>query len=201
MDCSTCFKDYIIKCPDSLKIKAQLTPLVQYTWIIKDKFDSEYSDTFITDENGFWEIPIEDLPAGLLTEYSGDFTLQVLSSECKPIKFKVAQEYDCINFHVRAGTRVKDRLGCDFECVNSDGGSPTNMMIQFEDEDIVTITWNTQLENLFGSSPTIQVYLETSPGVFELSSVSVTINRTAYDEITSIVIDMGGPATGYIILS
>lgn len=100
---------------------AQLTPLTQYEWVITDKFNREYSGIFTTDADGFWQIPVADLPEGLLTEYSGNFTLQVYEFEvypsqakCAPVKFKIAQEYDCINFNLRAGTREKNNLGCEF---------------------------------------------------------------------------------------
>jgi hypothetical protein len=112
--CCPCFEDYIVKCPDEIQVNAQLTPLTEYIWVITDKFDKQYSGTFTTDENGFWTIPVTDLPDGLLTEFSGNFKLEVLDDSCKPIKFLVASEYDCINFTVKAGTREKNNLGCDF---------------------------------------------------------------------------------------
>lgn len=112
--CCSCFEDFVVKCPTEIRVFAQLTPLTDYTWVITDKFDRQYQGEFTTDENGFWTIPVEDLPEGLLTEFSGNFKLQVIDGECKPIKFLVASEYDCINFNVKAGTREKDNLGCFF---------------------------------------------------------------------------------------
>lgn len=112
--CNTCFTDYVVKCPEFIQVYAQLTPLTDYTWVITDKFGKQYSGDFTSDENGFFQIPVEDLPDGLLTEFSGDFTMTVQDSTCKPVKFLVASEYDCINFTIKAGTREKNNLGCFF---------------------------------------------------------------------------------------
>ncbi len=114
MSCHTCFTDFIVKCPTEIRVYAQVTPLTEYTWIITDKFDRQYSGEFTSDENGFFAIPVVDLPDGFLTEYSGDFKLQVQDGDCKPVKFLVASEYDCIDFTIKAGTREKDNLGCFF---------------------------------------------------------------------------------------
>lgn len=121
MNCNCCFTDFIAKCNTSLQVYAQLVPLSDYTWVIADKHGNQYEGDFTTDSDGFWEIPVDQLPSGLLTQYSGEFTLQVQDSGCKPVKYKIAQEYDCINFTVRAGTRVKDNLGCSFDSVASGG--------------------------------------------------------------------------------
>lgn len=112
--CTCCFTDYLVKCSETINVFAKLTAVTEYTWVITDKFNREYSGTFTTDVDGFWEIPVEELPAGLLTEFSGSFSLQVLDGGCKPIKFLIAQEYDCIAFDLRAGTREKNNLGCEF---------------------------------------------------------------------------------------
>lgn len=198
MNCNCCFTDYIAKCNLSLQVYAQLAPLADYTWIITDKFENKYQGQFTTDANGFWEIPVDELPSGLLTQYSGEFNLQVQDSGCRPVKFKVAQEYDCINFTVRGGTYEKDTLGCDFSCTPA-AGSQTSM-VQFEDDATVTITWTAGLLTAFGNSPSIQVYHETSPDVFQL--VDVEVNQVfSSGVLQSIEIDNAGPATGYILIS
>lgn len=115
MQCSDCFTDYLVKCSEEINVFAQLAPLTSYFWVITDKFQRQYSGAFTTDKDGFWSIDTDDLPPGLLTQFSGSFTLQVQDETCKPIKFKVAQEYDCIRFDVRGGTREKNTLGCSFE--------------------------------------------------------------------------------------
>lgn len=120
MNCDNCYNDYIVKCNTEINVFAKLTPATHYQWVITDKFDRQYSGAFLTDASGFWSISVTDLPEGLLTEFSGVFKLEVFeytvypTTDCKPVKFTVAQEYDCINFTIRAGTRVKDNLGCDF---------------------------------------------------------------------------------------
>jgi len=115
MTCCTCFTDFLARCPEEIQVYAQLQPSTMYTWVITDKFGKQWSEEFTTDADGFWTIDVDDLPAGLLTEYSGDFKLQVLDQSCKPTKFKVAQEYTCINFNIVGGARIKNTLGCTFE--------------------------------------------------------------------------------------
>lgn len=114
--CACCFTDYIAKCNTSLQVYAQLAPLTDYTWVITDRFDHKYSGDFTTDADGFWSIPVDELPPGLLTEYSGQFTLEVMDGECKPVRMKIAQQYTCIDFTVKGGTYEKNTLGCDFAC-------------------------------------------------------------------------------------
>lgn len=198
MNCNSCFQDYIAKCNLSIQVYAQLAPLSDYRWIIKDKHGNLYQGEFTTDSDGFWEIPVDQLPGGLLTQYSGEFTLQVQDAGCKPVKFKIAQEFDCINFTVKGGTYEKDTLGCDFSCTPA-AGSQTSM-VQFEDDATVTITWTAGLLAAFGNSPSIQVYHETSPDVFQL--VDVEVNQVfSSGVLQSIEIDNGGVADGYVLIS
>lgn len=198
MNCNCCFQDFIAKCNLSVQVYAQLAPLSDYTWIITDKFGNKYQGEITTGSNGFWGIPVDQLPSGLLTQYSGEFTLQVQDSGCKPIKFKVAQEYDCINFTVKGGTYEKNTLGCDFSCTPATGSQTS--MVQFEDDATVTINWTAGLLAAFGNSPSIQVYHETSPNVFQL--VDVEVNQVFSEGVLqSIEINNAGPATGYILIS
>lgn len=116
MSCAgTCFKDHLISVEDTIHVFAQLSPSTGYTWRITSKFGKVYEGSVTTDADGFFDIPVNALPDGFFTEFSGDFKLEVLDTDsCKPVNFKVAQEYDCINFHVKGGTAVKDALGCEF---------------------------------------------------------------------------------------
>lgn len=200
MSCITCFEDYLAKCPDVINVFAQLpvlAPYENYTWTIRDKFDQIYSGSFITDEDGFWQIPVEDLPDGLLTSFSGEFLLQVQDSSCKPIKFKIAQEYDCISFHIKGGTFVKDTIGCNFEC--QPNAASQSSLVVFEDASTVTIPWAAYLA-LFGNNPTIQVYHLISPGVYQLANVAI---QTVYVDgvLDSVEINNAGVATGYVVIS
>lgn len=197
MNCNCCFTDYIAKCNLSLQVYAQLAPLSDYTWIIKDKFGNLYQGEFTTYSNGFWEIPVDELPSGLLTQYSGEFELQVQDTGCKPVKFKIAQEYDCINFTVKGGTYEKDTLGCNFSCTPA-AGSQTSM-VTFENDATVSITWTAGLLAVFGNSPSIQVYHEISPEIFQLVDVAVSQVFSA-GVLQSIEINNGGVATGYVLI-
>lgn len=197
-ECSTCFTDYLAKCNLNVQVYAQLSPLSDYTWIITDKFGKKYSGLFTTDADGFWTIPVDQLPPGLLTEYSGLFTLEVQDSGCKPVKFKLAQEYSCIDFVVKGGTYEKNALGCDFSC-SPVVGSQTGLF-PFTDEDIVTIEWTSGLLAQYGNSPSVQVFHLISGTTYQL--VDVAIQHVFTDGVlTSVVVDNGGISTGYILVS
>lgn len=113
--CTCCFDDYIVKCDDEINVFAKLTPATSYQWVITDKFERQYSGDFTTDADGFWVIPVADLPAGLLTEFSGSFKLEVYQDgNCMPVPFLIAQKTDCIMFNIAAGDRIKNNLGCEF---------------------------------------------------------------------------------------
>jgi hypothetical protein len=114
--CTCCFEDYLVKCGDAIQVNAMLTPATSYTWVITDKFNRQYSGTATTDADGFFSIQVTDLPPGLLTEFSGEFKLQVYADAeaCAPVRFLIAQVSDCINFTISAGTREKNNLGCAF---------------------------------------------------------------------------------------
>lgn len=198
MNCNCCFTDFIAKCNLSLQVYAQLAPLNDYTWVITDKFGNKYQGEFTTDSGGFWTIPVDQLPSGLLTQYSGEFTLQVQDIGCKPVKFKVAQEYDCINFTVKGGTYEKNTIGCDFSCTPA-AGSQTQLF-PFTDEDEVTISWTSGLLSAFGNSPVIQVYHLVSGTTYQL--VDVAVQEVFTDGVlTSVIITNSGPATGYTLIS
>lgn len=201
-NCNNCFCDYLVQCTAEINVFAQLAPAQQFTWIVTDKFEHEYSGTFITDAQGFWSIPVEDLPAGLLTPFSGSFLLQVIDDSCKPIKFKIAQEYDCITFEVKGGSREKNSLGCDFQCVDiNPGGGGTPAIFPFTGSAIVDIPWTDLLRGLYGNTPTINVY-HIVDGVSQMvtGNVVVTLTGGVY-LLENINLDNGGPADGYIIIS
>lgn len=198
MNCNCCFVDYLAKCNLSVQVYAQLAPLTDYIWIITDKFGNKYQGEFSTDSNGFWQIPVDELPSGLLTQYSGEFTLQVMDSGCKPAKFKVAQESDCINFTVKGGTYEKNNLGCDFSCTPA-AGSQTQLF-PFTNDDEITIEWTSGLLAAFGNSPIVQVFHLVSGTTYQL--VDVSIQEVFTDGVlTSIIVSNAGPATGYVLIS
>lgn len=197
-ECCTCFTDYLAKCNTEITVFAQLSPLTSYRWLITDKFGKKYEGDFTTDSDGFWTIPVEDLPAGLLTEYSGLFTLEVMDSGCKPVKFKVAQEYSCIDFVVKGGTYEKNTLGCDFSCTPVEGTQ--TRLVPFTDQDEVEIEWTGTLLTAFGNSPSIQVFHQTGPDTYQL--VDVTVEHVFTDgTLTSIRVTNAGPADGYVLIS
>jgi len=193
-----CFTDTIAKCETEIQVNAMLDPETFYRWVITDKFGNKYEGEVQTDTQGFFTIPVEDLPAGLLTQYSGVFKLQVfqLYAACGPEKFKVAGLYDCIEFEITGGTFVKNNLGCDFDCnINAQQSS----LIPFTDDAELTIDWSLY-SGSFGNSPQISVYHEISEGVFQLVAVAIEQVRVN-GVLTEINIDNGGVETGYVIIS
>ena len=197
MSCTTCFTDRIGKCETALQVYAQLLPLTDYTWVITDKFGHKYDGAVTTDVDGFFSIPVADLPAGLLTPYSGDFKLEVMDSTCKPIKFKMASEYDCVIFDVFGGSLTKENIGCDFTCAGESGAQ--SVLIPFADVDNVSIDWSTY-SSVLGNNPVVQVYVVDINGIYNLTTVEIQQVRTD-GILETINIDLGGIATGYIILS
>lgn len=201
MECqSTCFKDYLVRCVDQINVYAQLTPLTAHIWVITDKFGNQNQGNFTTNQDGFWLIDVADLPPGMLTEFSGEFKLQVYGDECKPVKFKVAQEYDCITFRIHGGNRIKDSLGCAFTCLG-DGGDQA-ALFPFDGEEQYVIAWTPFMASRYGQDPVVQVYEEVGldTGIYELAIVNITTEGGVYG-LTGILIEMGGVHSGYIVVS
>lgn len=196
--CICCFSDFLAKCNTSIEVFAQLQPLTSYRWVISDKFGHKYEGDFTTDSDGFWTIPVDQLPAGLLTEYSGMFSLEVMDTGCRPVTFKVAGEYNCIDFTVKGGTYEKNTLGCDFSCTPVEGTQ--TRLVPFEDEENIEIEWTGTLLTAFGNSPTVQVFHLVAPDTYQL--VDVAIQHVFTDGVlTSILVDNGGAETGYVLIS
>lgn len=195
--CQQCFTDSISKCETALKVYAQLEPGTNYTWVIIDKFGNRYSGNIVTDVDGFFEIPVAELPDGLLTPYSGDFKMQIMDQGCKPVKFKIAQEYDCIVFDVFGGTQSKENIGCDFDCTGTTGAS--SALLPFSNATNVPIDWS-NYSNQLGNNPVIQVYVDAGGGVYNLVTVDIEQVRVN-NVLQEINIDLGGLATGYVLLS
>lgn len=115
-NCNCCFVDYLAKCETEIKLNIILPVYYNYKWVITDKFGNMYEGPLTQGEDGFYSIPVEDLPAGLLTQHSGSLMLQVFQDStepCGPEKFIVAGKYDCIDFSISGGTFEKNNLGCE----------------------------------------------------------------------------------------
>lgn len=199
MSCKNAFYDFISNCNTDIRVNALLLPATAYTWVITDKFDKQYSGEIITDGDGFFTIAVADLPNGFLNEFAGTFKLEIFEDICKKTDFKMAQFYDSIEFGAKAGTRVKDNLGCDFNC-DTTGGSGNSAVFPFTAAATVHIPWTELLKGLYGNAPTVQVYQLISPGNYQLVNVSVTMVGGPYD-LTAIDVDNGGAADGYILIN
>lgn len=202
MGCTDSFYDQISNCNTAVRVNALLIPATPYIWVITDKFGKEYSGVSITNANGFFDIPISELPDGFFMPFSGEFKLEIFeeTNACKAIDFKIAKYFDSIVFSVADGSRVKDNLGCDFACETTGGGPGNSAIFPFTGIATLNITWTELLKSIYGGTPTVQVYLMVSPGVYQLTNVSVTMIGGPYD-LSEIDIDFGGMAEGYVLVS
>jgi hypothetical protein len=202
MQCVTdTFKDWLSNCQVTIDVFAQLEPLSTYTWVITDKFGRKYSAEFTTNSVGMWAIDVDDLPPGLLTQYGGDFVLEVEGANCKPVKFKVAQEYDRMLFTVKGGTHEKNQLGCEFTCTGISGVRSTIINYDIYDGTVV-IPYTSEMLSDYGNAPTVQVYalVAGETDVYEIISAPVTHNYVA-GVLTTITVSNLEGMEGYIILN
>lgn len=112
MNCNCCFNDYISNCASEIIINAGLTPGTEYTVEIKDKFDNLYNQNVTTGVDGELTIDITQLPDGLFTQYSGDFTITVFDG-CDTVTLTLNEtEYTCIDFSVKKSNTEKNQIPC-----------------------------------------------------------------------------------------
>lgn len=194
-NCNCCFNDFLAKCETEVVINTNLTAFASYRWVITDKFGNKYEGDATAGAEGGLTIPVAELPSGMLTQYSGEFTLQIYDSTCGPIKFYLTGEYDCVTFNIVGGTFVKNEIGCENTCI----GGASNVLISFTDAATVDIDYSLY-SALLGNNPLIQVYHETSPNVYQLVNVSIEQIRSN-GTLTDISIDNAGVATGYVLIS
>lgn len=198
MSCTTCFEDWVCKCIyDTLIINTRLTPGQTYYWRVTDQFNQNYSGAVVAEADGVLQIPIEDLPEGLINQFAGRITITIHEDlGCSSIAIPLAKKYDCIDLEVRGGSEQKETIGCAVPCA---AGSGTTVMIDFEDDEEISIDW-TLYSATMGNNPIIQVYHEISADLFQLVDVAIQQNRTN-GILTSIVVNNAGPATGYILIT
>lgn len=115
-NCSCCFTDTLAKCEDIIRVNIIPPPYHEgFRWVVTDKFGNKYQGTLQENVEGYY-IPVTALPDGLLTQYSGEFTLQIFplgDQTCGPLSFKIAGLFDCISFTITGGTFEKNNLGCE----------------------------------------------------------------------------------------
>jgi len=103
MSCSTCYEVRIPECPDDITILAQLDADTTYFVTITTKFEKKYTQQVLTDSDGSFIIRVADLPEGLFTRHSGDFTVDVRKTltNCDPETMQfcvdgVMTEFTCV---------------------------------------------------------------------------------------------------------
>lgn len=198
MSCICCFEDWVCACEtEYIVINTRLTPGVTYYWTVKDKFDKVYQGSATAESDGTLQIPIADLPAGLFNEYAGEFKLTLSESvSCGTLQIPLAKKYDCILLTVKGGNTEKNTIGCEVPCA---GGSGETVIIPFTDAENIEVDWSTYAETM-GNNPLVQVYHEISENVYQMATVQVQQHRTN-NILTSITVDNGGAATGYILIT
>lgn len=113
MSCKCCFSDYLAKCETEIEVFATLPELGvydEYRWVITDKNGNKYEGELVQGPDSF-VIPVSDLPDGFLTQYSGDFKLEVLDINSNPVAMQFKQQYLCADFSVKGGNLVKNNIG------------------------------------------------------------------------------------------
>lgn len=200
MGCGHTFFDFISNCGSTLKVNALLSPAIPYEWQITDKFNNTYSGISIADEQGFISIDVTDLPDGFFTPWSGTFVLKIKDpNSCGFNDFKIAQFVESIQFDVKGGTRIKESLGCDFDC-NAGDAANSNAIFTFTNQSNVVIPWTSLLKSIYGNAVTVKVFHLTAPDTYQEANVVVDMVGGPYD-LSEIDIDNGGPATGYVLIS
>ncbi len=103
--CETCFKINLPSCIERIYIEAGLDDTTDYTFTITDKFGAKYKGDVEVAYGGnfFIDLTDEDIfPAGLFTQHSGTFLLQI--SEPGPYCDVITtlsfcdSDYDCVEF-------------------------------------------------------------------------------------------------------
>lgn len=77
MSCSQTFQVELAECCSSIVVDAGLLPNVGYSFLIKDKYNTEYYEYVVTDANGNFVIDCSIFPDGMLNRFMGYLTLEV----------------------------------------------------------------------------------------------------------------------------
>ncbi len=203
MHCDNAFRESICHCipyEDEIVVNTALTPGLELTWFITDKFEQVYSGSVTIDTDGKIHIPIAELPDGLLNQYAGVFSLHFEEvGTCKRLSIPLAKNYDEVILNIIGGNNQKNTIGCDVPC----SGPGASTLINFDMYDgIITIDWTEQYSSVYGNWPTVQVYQqsESDPDAYDLVSVQVQQIRSG-QTLQEIIVDNGGSANGYVVIS
>jgi hypothetical protein len=202
MACNNCYEDFLCKCTPYSSAVSINTSVVQGQYFIRlidvqgNKFDvdADWSAQSL-------EFQVSDFPDGYFSGAGSQFTLEVYRNDnvgfCAPVKIPLVRYYDCISVSITGGTSDKSTIGCGYDCAPST--SNQSSLVTFTDQTQVTISWAPFL-GTYGNNPLIQVFHLVSPGIYQLADVAV---QTSFIDgvLDSILIDNGGSATGYVVIS
>lgn len=108
------FHDYICKCADTILFNVNVDPGADYHYVITDKFGNKFSADITSDGDGQISIPVNQLPEGLFTQYSGTFSFELYMDNtlCTPVLLNMKRKYREALFHVEPGNFEKSNVGC-----------------------------------------------------------------------------------------
>ncbi len=99
VNCDVCFEVLIGDCLATITLSLGLTPSTLFFFRLIDKSGREYDFTATTDISGDFIIPKDQLPDDLITQFAGDFELQIFSDSGRTILVIVVQNsinYNCV---------------------------------------------------------------------------------------------------------
>jgi hypothetical protein len=183
--CSCCFTDTLAKCEEEIRLFITLPVYASYRWVITDKFGHKYQGTLTPHADGGYAIPVDELPAGLLTQYSGSMKLEIFEegdSACSPVNFFAAGMYDCIEFSITGGTFEKNNLGCEVECSGEASYTEyiATLLQENADAPVATVISNTLGGTVVWSYDAVGQYSGTLAGAFPVSKTFITSSGDMY---------------------
>lgn len=129
--------------------------------------------------------------------------------ECFHIRIQVGGSTFCSNVHKRTAdscfTSVVDYTNdenfagfnyCSSGAVTVDGGDCEPTIIQFTNQSVVVIPYTTSLRDKYGDVPSVKPWISDGTNLVDMG-VSVVFDDYPVNTIT---IDMGGPASGIIVI-
>jgi hypothetical protein len=198
MACITCFKDWISCGETAIYVQATLLPSTNYTWIITTPQGAKYLGTTTTDADGFFVIPVSELPDGLFNPYAGIFTLEVQTGTCAPATWNdsaYCEPYTCIEFEAKNGNAGKNVIGCP--CLEDIEGCCFPTVVEFTDVATLDIPYTAQMTLKYGDVPTVQTWIYDGLGRLVIMGIFASLDAVPP---TLISLDFGGLATGIIVI-
>jgi hypothetical protein len=202
MACNNCYEDFLCKCTPYNSAVVINTSIEDGDYIVRltDSNGNMFDADAVKVEAGL-EFNVAAFPEGFFSGQGNQFNLEVfrtdITGKCASVKIPMVSYVDCITISVKGGSIDKSEIGCVLSCMPS--AAQQSALVTFEDQETVTIPWAGYLAT-YGNNPLIQVYHLVSPDVYQLASISIQTNYIN-GVLDNIVIDNGGSASGYVVIS